>query len=266
MSSPLFHNPKFTRWATWIGPVLLLTLWELITRFGWITARILPEPSAVLAAALHLLQTGELQEAFLASARRAFLGFLFGGSLGVLMGLITGLSQVAEVLLDGTFQMLRNVPLLAIMPMVILWFGIGEEAKVFIISLAVFFPLYLNTYFGIRSIDPNLLQMGRVYHLSPWRLFSNIILPGALPTILLGVRYGLTFMWLVLIVAETLSATSGIGYIAENARTFLQTDRIVLTIVIYAFLGKLSETIARKLEAWLLPWHHTQSRSSCVAV
>lgn len=239
--------------------MLVIAAWQVTSRSGLIPPHVLPQPLEVLKAAASLWKTGELQDGLKTSAIRALTGFAIGGAAGFLFGLLTGLSRVSEVLLDGTIQMLRNVPLLALVPMVILWFGIGETSKIFIISLAVFFPIYLNTFFGIRSIDPSLLEIAKVYHLGPFEVFRTILLPGALPSILLGIRYGLNFMWLVLIVAETISATSGIGYLATNARTFLQTDIIVLTIVIYALLGKLTEVIARSLEALLLPWHHTQS-------
>jgi len=136
--------------------------------------------------------------------------------------------------------MIRNVPHLALIPLVILWFGIDETAKIFLVALGTLFPIYLNTYHGIRNVDPALVEMARSYGLSGFSLFRQVILPGALPSILVGVRFALGFMWLTLIVAETISASSGIGYLAMNAREFLQTDVVVLAIVMYAILGKLA--------------------------
>jgi sulfonate transport system permease protein len=158
-------------------------------------------------------------------------------------------------LLDTAVQMLRNIPHLALIPLVILWFGIGEEAKLFLVALGVFFPIYLNTFHGIRTVDAGLLEMGRVYGLGPAQLFWKVLLPGALPSILIGLRFALGTMWLTLIVAETISARAGIGYLAMNAREFMQTDVVLLSIVIYALLGKLADVVARALERYWLRWH-----------
>jgi sulfonate transport system permease protein len=151
--------------------------------------------------------------------------------------------------------MARNIPHLAMIPLVILWFGIGEEAKLFLVALGVFFPIYINTQHGIRNVDPQLVEMGRTYGMSPVMLFRRVILPGALPSIFVGLRYGLGIMWLTLIVAETIAASSGIGYMAMQAREFLLIDVVVLSIVIYALLGKLADSTARLLERLCLAWH-----------
>jgi sulfonate transport system permease protein len=151
--------------------------------------------------------------------------------------------------------MLRNVPHLALIPLVILWFGIDEEAKLFLVALGVFFPIYLNTYHGVRTVDAGLAEMGRAYGLDGFEFFRQVILPGAMPSILVGIRYGLGIMWLTLIVAETISASSGIGYMTMNAREFLQTDVVVLGILIYALLGKLADSATRILEQRFLAWH-----------
>jgi sulfonate transport system permease protein len=151
--------------------------------------------------------------------------------------------------------MLRNIPHLAMIPLVILWFGIGEPAKLFLIVIGVFFPIYVNTIHGIRSTDPKLIEMGRIYGLSPWELMITVVLPSALPSILVGLRYALGIMWLTLIVAETIACTNGIGYMTMNAREFLQTDIVLVGILLYAILGKLADTITRALETWLLRWN-----------
>lgn len=186
---------------------------------------------------------------------RASIGFAIGGGLGLLLGFITGLSKWGERFLDSSVQMIRNVPHLALIPLVILWFGIDESAKIFLVALGTLFPIYLNTYHGIRNVDPALVEMARSYGLSGFSLFRQVILPGALPSILVGVRFALGFMWLTLIVAETISASSGIGYLAMNAREFLQTDVVVLAILLYAVLGKLADVAARTLERIWLRWH-----------
>nr|MCX3323396.1 aliphatic sulfonate ABC transporter permease SsuC [Bacillus paranthracis] len=162
------------------------------------------------------------------SSWRALIGFSIGGSLGLILGLISGLSRWGERLLDTSIQMLRNVPHLALIPLVILWFGIDESAKIFLVALGTLFPIYINTWHGIRNIDRGLVEMARSYGLSGIPLFIHVILPGALPSIMVGVRFALGLMWLTLIVAETISANSGIGYLAMNAREFLQTDVVVV--------------------------------------
>jgi sulfonate transport system permease protein len=199
--------------------------------------------------------TGELWSSLVISATRALIGFLIGGSLGLILGFLNGIFRPAEKILDTSVQMLRNIPHLAMIPLVILWFGIGETAKIFLVSIGVLFPIYINTFYGIRSVDVGLIEMGKVYGLTFWQLLWEIILPSALPSILVGVRYALGIMWLTLIVAETIAADSGIGYLAMNAREFMQTDIIVFSILMYAGLGKLADSIARWLEVKLLCWH-----------
>jgi sulfonate transport system permease protein len=235
--------------------VLILIAWEYAARSGVLSSRVLPEPLAVVRAAWQLLLTGQLWSNLKVSAGRAFAGLLVGGGLGLALGFLTGLSRRAEVILDTTLQMLRNIPPLALIPLVILWFGIDEGAKLFLVAFGVFFPLYLNTFHGIRTVDRGLIEMARSYGLSGWRLYREVILPGALPSIMVGLRYALGLMWVLLIVAETISASSGIGYMTMNAREFLQTDIMLVGILMYAFLGKLADLAARRLERVCLRWH-----------
>ena len=159
-----------------------------------------------------LLRSGELWQHVSVSAARALSGLAIGGSLGLMLGLLTGTFRSAETLLDSTLQMVRNIPPLALIPLVILWFGIDESAKLFLVAIGVFFPIYLNTFHGIRSVDTGLVEMARSYGLSGFALYRQVILPGALPSILVGLRFSLGLMWVLLIVAETVSAQSGIGY------------------------------------------------------
>lgn len=189
------------------------------------------------------------------SLGRALSGFFIGGTIGFLLGLFNGVFRISELLLDTSIQMLRNIPHLAMIPLVILWFGIDETSKIFLVSTGVLFPIYINTFHGIKAVDKNLIEMGRAYGLSGMKLFFKIIFPGALPAILVGVRFSLGVMWLTLIVAETISANSGVGYMAMNAREFLQMDVVVLSILLYALFGKLSDVIAKLLEARLLKWN-----------
>ncbi|MGH8789262.1 MAG: aliphatic sulfonate ABC transporter permease SsuC [Cupriavidus necator] len=241
--------------APWIVPVLLIVVWQLASQNGWLSSRVLPAPLAVVQAAWELARSGELWKHVGVSTWRALVGFAIGGGLGLLLGLLTGTFRTAATLLDSTLQMVRNIPALALIPLVILWFGIDETAKLFLVSLGVFFPVYLNTYHGIRSVDTGLVEMARSYGLSGWQLYREVILPGALPGILVGVRFALGLMWVVLIVAETISAQSGIGYMTMNAREFLQTDVVLVGILLYALLGKLADWLSRGLERYWLRWH-----------
>jgi sulfonate transport system permease protein len=243
------------RLLPWLVPLVLLATWQAASSFGWLSTRVLPAPSEVLKAFWTLAASGELWTHVRVSASRAFLGLAVGGGLGLLLGLVTGSWRIAETLLDSTFQMLRNIPALALIPLVILWFGIDEAAKLFLISTSVFFPIYLNTFHGIRNVDPGLIEMGRTYGLTRTQLYRQVILPGALSSILVGLRFSLGLMWVILIVAETISAQAGIGYLTMNAREFLQTDVVLVGILLYAALGKLADLLARGLEQWWLRWH-----------
>lgn len=241
--------------APWAVPALLLCAWQAASQFGWLSSRVLPEPMAVLRAFVTLAQSGELARHVSVSLGRAIYGFVVGGGLGLLLGLLTGTFRSAETLLDTTLQMVRNIPALALIPLVILWFGIDETAKLFLVAIGVFFPVYLNTFHGIRSVDKGLVEMARSYGLSGWPLYRDVILPGALPSILVGVRFSLGLVWVLLIVAETISAQSGIGYMTMNAREFLQTDVVLVGILLYALLGKLADILSRGMERYWLRWH-----------
>ncbi len=243
----------------WIVPIVSIILWQISSQNGWLSTKILPAPLDVLKVGIKLTQSGELLKHLTISGTRALIGFAIGGGIGFLFGLINGTFAIAETLLDTSLQMLRNIPHLALIPLVILWFGIGEEAKIFLVVIGVMFPIYLNTYHGIRTVDSGLIEMGKVYGLNAWGVFWQIVLPGALPSILVGVRFALGIMWLTLIVSETIAADSGIGYLAMNAREFLQTDVVVFAILLYALLGKLADSVARYLEFVLLKWHPAYS-------
>jgi sulfonate transport system permease protein len=239
----------------WIVPALLLVFWQIASSLGLISDTVLPSPLKVAAAGWTVAKSGALFENVEVSFLRAMAGLIVGGGIGFAFGLANGVSKLSEHLTDSTLQMLRNIPHLSLIPLVILWFGIGEEAKLFLVALGVFFPIYLNTLHGIRTIDPQLLEMGKSYGMTNSMLFMRIILPGAMPSILVGLRFALGIMWLTLIVAETIAAQSGIGYMAMQAREFLQVDLVVFSILIYALLGKLADSVARLLETQCLKWH-----------
>ncbi|PHM19521.1 MAG: ABC transporter permease [Curvibacter sp. PD_MW3] len=243
------------RLLPWLLPVALLVLWQVFSAQGWLSTRVLPAPLEVVKAAWTLTLSGELWTHVQISAWRALTGLAIGGGLGLVLGLLTGSFRWADTLLDSTIQMVRNIPALALIPLVILWFGIDESAKLFLIAVSVFFPIYLNTSHGIRNVDPGLIEMARTYGLNRWQLYREVILPGALSSILVGLRFSLGLMWVILIVAETISAQAGIGYLTMNAREFLQTDVVLVGILLYALLGKLADVFAKGLEGYWLRWH-----------
>jgi sulfonate transport system permease protein len=247
--------PRADGLVQWIVPLIILLVWQAASVSGLMPSRVLPAPTDVALAGWKLLLSGELARNIWVSFWRASAGFVVGGGIGFAFGLANGLSQLSNRLTDTTLQMVRNVPHLALIPLVILWFGIDESAKLFLVALGVFFPIYLNTLHGIRTVDPHLIEMGRIYGMTDGELFRRVIFPGALPSIFVGLRFALGIMWLTLIVAETIAASSGLGYMAMQAREFMQIDVVVLSILIYALLGKLADSTARLLERLTLSWH-----------
>jgi sulfonate transport system permease protein len=256
----LIERLRRTSLLSWALPALLLVIWQASSSFGFLANNILPSPAAVAIAGWRLALTGALAQNVWISFLRAMAGLIVGGGIGFAFGFANGLSDLSEKLTDTTLQMARNIPHLALIPLVILWFGIDEGAKLFLVALGVFFPVYINTLHGIRNVDPQLVEMARSYGLTPRDLLTRVIFPGALPSILVGLRYALGIMWLTLIVAETIAAQSGIGYMAMQAREFLQTDIVVFSILIYAALGKLADSTARFIEKTTLSWHPAYQR------
>ncbi len=240
---------------SWIAPLVLVIVWEWLAQAGWLTPQVLPAPSKIIKTAYKLTVSGSLLNDLGVSLLRAATGFAIGGAIAFVLGTLVGFSRIAEALIDRSVQMFRAIPFLALLPLVIVWFGVGEAEKLFLVSLGVAFPIYINTTLGIRQVDPKLLELGRVQGLNHWQLIRRIILPGALPSILTGVRYSLATAWLALVVAETIGAQSGLGFLAMDAREFLRTDVIILTIVIYALIGVIADSIAKLLERRLLAWH-----------
>jgi len=245
----------------WAMPALILLIWQAASQLGLLRTEVMPSPADVAIAAWKLVRSGDLWTNIEVSAWRALAGFAIGGGTGFVLGMANGLSRMSETMLDSTLQMVRNIPHLALIPLVILWFGIGEEAKLSLVALGVFFPVYVNTLHGVRSVDAQLLEMARAYGLPETALFLRIVFPGALPSIFVGLRYGLGIMWLTLIVAETISASSGIGYMAMSAREFMLVDVVVVSILIYALLGKLADSVARLLERVCLAWNPAYAKA-----
>jgi sulfonate transport system permease protein len=249
------HSARDLLLLSWAAPFALVVVWEALARFGGLSPHILPAPSKVALTAARLIRNGDLVEDLAISLARAAVGFAIGGTIGFALGTAVGFSRIAAAVMDRSIQMIRAIPFLALLPLVIVWFGVGEAEKIFLVSLGVSFPIYINTVLGIRQVDPKLVELGRVMGLTRRQLIRRIILPGALPSVLTGVRYSLATAWLALVVAETIGADSGIGFLAMDAREFLRTDVIVLTILIYALIGVSADAVARLLERRLLAWH-----------
>jgi sulfonate transport system permease protein len=236
------------------GPVLLVVLWQLLHTFGIVDTRTLAPPSAVVSAGWELVQTGELQQHLWVSLRRATIGLSLGVTSGVALATLAGLFRRGEDLLDPVMQILRAVPVLGLLPLVIIWFGIGEAPKIALVAVGTAFPVYLNTYAGIRNVDARIVETATSFGVSRWGLVRDVVLPGAVPGFLVGLRYALTGAWLLMIVAEQINAKSGIGYLMNEARAWFRTDIIVLGLAIYGALGLLTDGIVRLLEHTMLGW------------
>ncbi|CAN7279010.1 ABC transporter permease [Paenibacillus sp. LjRoot153] len=235
-------------------PILVLLSWQILGHLGVISSLLFPTPLRIMNAGIRLIQTGELYDNIKISVVRALSGFLLGGSLGLAFGILVGLFRRTEKALDPTVQMLRMVPHLAIAPLFILWFGIGETAKVLLIAKGAFFPLYINAFLGIRGVDNKLFDVTRVLGFSKWKQIIRLTIPGALPHILLGVRISLGVSWLGLVVAELMGSTAGIGYMMSDARQFSKTPVVFVGILIFAVFGIVADSAVRLLERKWLRW------------
>jgi sulfonate transport system permease protein len=240
-----------------LGPALLVLYWCVLSYVGWLDPRILPAPWTALATAESLIADGRLPANLAVSAMRAGEGFMFGVAAGVVVALISGLSRLGGYVFDSLVQMKRAIPTLALVPLVILWLGIGEPMKVTIIALSVFIPVYLQTHAALCATELRHLELAETLRLSRWRFVRDVVLPGALPGFMLGLRFAVMAAWLALVVVEQLNATSGIGYMIDLARTYAQTDVIVVGLVVYALLGLSSDALVRFIDARVVVWRRT---------
>ncbi|MEU2736575.1 ABC transporter permease [Streptomyces sp. NPDC007095] len=254
-------STRRTRVPRWLrrtsGPLLLLALWQLLSSTEVLTPDILASPGTIARVGGNLIADGSLPNAMGVSLQRVAVGLLLGTLVGTGLALVSGLFRVGEDLVDASVQMLRTVPFVGLIPLFIIWFGIGEAPKIAIITLGVSFPLYLNVYAGIRGVDSQLIEAGESLGLSRWGLVRHVVLPGALPGAMTGLRYSLGIAWLALVFAEQINADAGIGFLMVQARDFLRTDVIVVCLIVYAFLGLLADFIVRSLERLLLQWRPT---------
>jgi len=250
---------RLSGWPRLISPLVILAIWQLVSSSGLISEQKLPPPTSVWHTALTLITTsspayGTLQGAMVVSLQRVAIGFAVGGLIGLLAGLIAGLSRLGEYSVDPPMQMLRTVPLFGLIPVFIVWFGIGQLPKVLLIALGASIPLYLNTFAGIRSVDGKLAEAGQSLGLSKSEMIRHIVLPGALPQILVGLRQSLGIAWLALVVAEQINANAGLGFIINQGQAFLNNSVIFVALLVYCVLGLLTDALVRLLERRALVW------------
>ncbi|MEQ3554334.1 ABC transporter permease [Pseudonocardia nematodicida] len=248
-------SAQVPRWLVkTISPVALIALWEVLAETGVLPRDVLAAPSTVAVTAAGMWADGTVQSAVAASGLRVIVGIAIGLVVAVVLAVLSGLFRRGEDIIDAPVQMMRTVPVIGLIPLLIIWFGIGEEPKIALIALAVTFPLYMNLFGGIRNVDAGLVEAARTLGLGWFGQVWHVILPSAMPQFLVGLRYSLGTAWLALVFGETINATSGIGYEMNTAREFFQTDVIVVCLALYALLGLLGDAVVRLLERGLLSW------------
>ena len=250
----LVRRPRRWRWQRAVSPIAILVVWEALSRAGVLSPEKLPAPSTVLETGRRLTADGTLGAHLLDSLTRAGIGLVIGGVLAVVLGAAAGLLRLGDDAIDPPVQMARMLPHLALVPLLIIWVGIGESMKITLVALGVFFPLYFNTYAGIRDIDERLVEAARTCGLGTWARLRHVILPGALPSLFLGLRLAIGAAWLSLVVGEQTNTQNGIGFLMMEAREFSQTDVVVLGLFVYAALGLLSDLLLRAMERRALGW------------
>jgi sulfonate transport system permease protein len=240
---------------------VLLLAWQAASSSGLVSAQTLASPWQIVLTARELLNDGTLVHNLVVSLLRAGAGLALAIVIGVALALAAGLSRLGEDIVDAPLQMLRTIPVLALVPMFILWFGIGETPKILLVTLGAAFPIYLNLYKGIRAIDPKLIEAARTLGLTHGETVRHVILPGALPDLLVGLRFSVGISWLMLVVAEQVNASSGIGHMMMDAEDFLRTDIILVGMLVYALFGLASDQGVRLLERRLLVWRPQARRA-----
>jgi sulfonate transport system permease protein len=237
-----------------IGLLLVLGAWQLASSLHVFTSVEVASPAQVWDAGRQLWDQGTLQSNLWVSLRRVLEGLALGVGFGVFLAVLSGFFHIAEDVLDPVLQAARAVPILGLLPLFIIWFGVGESPKIYLIALGCLFPIYLNTYGAIRGVDAKLVEAGQTFGLNRLGLVTRIILPGALPGFLVGLRFALVSSWLIVIVAEQINAQSGIGFLIMQAQQTNRTDIMFLGLAIYAVLGIIADILVRLLERRLLSW------------
>ncbi|WP_439937951.1 ABC transporter permease [Nocardia sp. N13] len=248
---------KPVRFGGLIGIAVLLAAWVVGSATGLLDERNLSAPWTVVTTAETLIENGRLQESLVTSGIRAALGLGLGVAVGTVLALISGLSRIGETLIDGPVQVKRSIPTLALIPLLLLWFGIGEPFKILTIALAVFVPIYIHTHNGLRTIEGRYAELAETLGVSRTEFIRHVVLPGAMPGFLLGMRFAVTSSLLALVVVEVINSTSGIGHMITLASNYGQTDVIVVGLVVYALLGVTADAIVRFIERKALSWRRT---------
>lgn len=243
--------------ARLLGPLLIIVVWQAAASGGLLDPRLLTGPDVALKTGWTLIENGRLQENVLASLHRAMLGLALGVSAGVVLAIVGGLTRIGEAFVDGTLQVKRAIPNLALIPLLILWLGIGEEFKVAVVALGVLIPIYINTYGALVSIDNRYVELAETLRLSKLQYIRKVLIPGALPGFFLGFRLAVVGSWMALIVVETINATSGVGYMMAQAQLYAQSDIILVGLVVYGIFGFTSDSLVRLLERRVLSWRRT---------
>ncbi len=249
------------RWpaARLTGPLLVAVLWTVASAAGALDPGAIPAPWTVAETAWRLWTDGTLATDVLTSLRRAAIGFAIGLGAGLVLALLSGLSRVGEALIDGTVQLNRAIPTLGLIPLFILWLGIGETFKIAIIAIVVYVPMYLNTHAALSGIDSRYVELAEVQGLSRLTFVRQVVIPGSLPGFFVGLRLGVTGSWLGLVVLEQINATSGLGYMMFQAQNYGQTDVILVGLLIYGVFGLVSDSVVRLIERRVLSWRRTLS-------
>jgi sulfonate transport system permease protein len=252
---PSFGVDAVTKTARWaLGPALILAAWQLAASAGWLDPDTIASPAATWQSWLDMLRDGSFADALAASLTRVAIGLMIGVIAGLTLAIVAASSWLGQSLVDGPMQILRALPILALQPLALLWFGIGEGFKIFLIAFAASIPIYLNTLAAIHGVERRFMELAEVLELSRLRVLGRIILPGALPGFLTGLRYATAVALLVLVVGEQVNATSGLGYLMNRAILSARTDVILVGLVTYGVLGLLSDVMLRALEGALLQW------------
>jgi sulfonate transport system permease protein len=235
-------------------PVLILVVWEILAQTGFLKPSYAPAPSDILSSTLELWRDGVLGPDLAISLQRAGIGLAIGLAVGIVTGVLGGFLRTGEYVFNGVTQILNTIPLLAVLPLFVVWFGIDELTKVLLIAFGAGVPMYLNLFSAIRGVDQRLIEMARTTGAGSWRIVTRVLIPGALPGFLVGLRFSLAYSILGLVAAETVNADEGLGFMITQAQTYLQTNKVFVGLVIYSVLGLLADQFVRILERVLLRW------------
>ncbi|MFD7123171.1 MULTISPECIES: ABC transporter permease [Streptomyces] len=258
---PQLRRPRGRPYAVTVralGPVVLLALWWAASATGLLTADVLASPAEVFRAVGELWGNGQLPDALTTSLTRSGLGLIIGLAAGLTLGIVTGFTRLGDELLDSSLQTLRTIPFLSLVPLFMVWFGINETAKILLIAVATTFPMYVSTSSGVRTTDPKLIEAMRAFGMSRLGIVREVVLPGALPSLLAGLRLSMTLSVIALIAAEEINATAGIGYLMSQAQSYARTDILAVCILVYGLLGLTADILVRLLERVLMPWRTPQ--------